>query len=101
MDFRARPFSWVAIALVRVYQRTLSRLWPNICIYSPSCSHYMIHAVRNRGLVVGVILGTWRILRCHPLARGGYDPPPGYEDELARLRPDRVGEPLDKDRQPQ
>lgn len=72
------------MALVRLYQRTLSRLWPNICIYTPSCSHYMVHAVTNRGLVRGGLLGLWRILRCHPFAGGGYDPPPGYEDALRR-----------------
>lgn len=70
--------------MVRAYQKTLSRLWPNICLYSPSCSHYMLHAVSNRGLMVGVMLGTWRILRCNPFAKGGYDPPPGYEEALRR-----------------
>lgn len=101
VDFWKRPASWLAISLVRLYQKTLSRLWPNICIYTPSCSHYMIFAVRNKGLVAGVFLGAWRILRCHPLAKGGYDPPPGYEEELSRhsrdpaLRPDG---PFDKDR---
>lgn len=88
VDFWGRPVSWLAISLVKFYQKTLSRLWPNICIYSPSCSHYMIHAIRNKGLAAGMLLGGWRILRCHPLAKGGYDPPPGYEEELARQRRD-------------
>ena len=74
--------SWLAIAGVKLYQGTLSKLWPNICVYSPSCSHYMVHAVKNRGLAAGLALGMWRILRCHPFAAGGYDPPPGYEDAL-------------------
>lgn len=65
---------------IKGYQHSLSRLWPDICKYSPSCSHYMIHAVANRGLIFGVVLGSWRILRCNPLAQGGYDPPPGYDD---------------------
>lgn len=73
------------MGLIKCYQRTLSRLWPNVCRYSPSCSNYMIHAVTNRGLIVGTALGTWRILRCHPFAAGGYDPPPGYEDALRRM----------------
>ena len=76
--------SWVAIGMIRCYQRTLSRLWPNVCIYHPSCSNYTLHAISNRGLVPGVLLGAWRILRCHPFAKGGYDPPPGYEEALAR-----------------
>jgi putative membrane protein insertion efficiency factor len=75
-----RPLSWLVVLLLRCYQGTLSHLWPNVCIYEPSCSHYMLHAVVNRGLVRGLALGTWRLLRCHPLARGGYDPPPGREE---------------------
>jgi conserved hypothetical protein YidD len=70
--------------MIKAYQKTLSKLWPNICIYTPSCSHYAIHAIRNRGLVRGMALGAWRILRCHPLAKGGYDPPPGYEEEFTK-----------------
>lgn len=70
--------------MIKGYQKTLSRLWPNVCIYSPSCSNYTIHAVTNRGLVVGIALGAWRILRCHPFAKGGYDPPPGYEEALRK-----------------
>lgn len=70
--------------MIRVYQMTLSRLWPNVCMYSPTCSHYMIHAVTNLGFIRGGLLGTWRILRCHPFAKGGYDPPPGYEEALRR-----------------
>lgn len=84
VDFWERPASWLAILLVKLYQKTLSGFWPNICIYSPSCSHYMIYAIRNKGLAAGIFLGGWRILRCHPFARGGYDPPPGYNEELTR-----------------
>lgn len=78
--FWRRPFSWLAIGLVKIYQETLSKLWPNVCKYSPSCSHYMIHAIRNRGLAPGMLLGAWRIVRCNPFSQGGYDPPPGYEE---------------------
>lgn len=65
------------IGLVRLYQMTLSRLLPpNVCIYEPSCSHYMVDAIRIHGVLKGVAMGVWRICRCHPLARGGYDPVP-------------------------
>lgn len=84
MVFRKRPLSWAAIALVGLYQKTLSRCWPNICIYHPSCSHYMIYAVKYKGLAAGLLMGAARILRCHPFAKGGYDPPPGYEEEIQR-----------------
>lgn len=67
---------------MQVYQRTLSRLWPNVCRFHPSCSNYMIHAITNRGLLAGGCLGIWRILRCNPFTPGGYDPPPGYEDAV-------------------
>ncbi|MCC8190939.1 MAG: membrane protein insertion efficiency factor YidD [Planctomycetes bacterium] len=80
------------IAAVRAYQKTLSRLWPNICRYEPSCSHYMIHAVTARGVVRGFFLGAWRIARCHPFAQGGYDPPPGYEEALRRESNQTAGE---------
>jgi putative membrane protein insertion efficiency factor len=85
VTFRERPLSWLAVSLVKLYQKTLSRLWPGVCIYFPSCSHYTIHAIRTSGLGLGVLLGVWRILRCHPLAKGGYDPPPGYEEWLESL----------------
>ncbi|MCD8350555.1 MAG: membrane protein insertion efficiency factor YidD [Planctomycetaceae bacterium] len=83
LNFWKRPLSWLAIAWIRCYQRSLSHLWPNTCIYHPSCSNYMIHAITARGLIRGGLLGTWRIVRCHPFAEGGYDPPPGYEEACA------------------
>lgn len=83
-----RPVSWLAVGMIKCYQNSLSRLWPNVCKYHPSCSNYAIHAIVKRGLVVGCLMGGWRILRCNPFARGGYDPPPGYEDVLRELSRD-------------
>lgn len=54
-------------------------------MYAPSCSHYMIYAIRNKGLIVGIAIGGLRILRCHPFAKGGYDPPPGYEEAVREM----------------
>jgi putative membrane protein insertion efficiency factor len=66
--------SAAAILLVRVYQRCISRFLPPVCRFTPSCSQYMIDAIRKKGIIVGVLKGTWRILRCNPLFPGGYDP---------------------------
>ncbi|MFO8007461.1 MAG: membrane protein insertion efficiency factor YidD [Candidatus Brocadiia bacterium] len=62
------------IGVVRIYQRCLSPLLPPVCRFRPTCSEYMVEAVRKKGLLVGVAKGVWRILRCNPLFPGGYDP---------------------------
>ncbi len=62
------------VLLVRAYQATLSPILPPSCRFTPSCSQYMIEAVRKKGFVVGTLKGLWRILRCNPFCRGGYDP---------------------------
>ncbi|WP_353740465.1 membrane protein insertion efficiency factor YidD [Desulfolithobacter dissulfuricans] len=58
----------------RGYQYFISPLFPPSCRYTPTCSEYAIEAVRRHGVIRGSILALWRILRCHPFARGGYDP---------------------------
>jgi putative membrane protein insertion efficiency factor len=65
----------VLVAGVRVYQRLLSPVFGGQCRFHPSCSEYFILAVRKYGAVSGSLRGAWRILRCHPFHRGGYDPP--------------------------
>jgi len=65
-----------AVLMIRGYQVTLSPLLPSACRYQPTCSAYAIEAVERYGVVRGVWMGAWRILRCHPFARGGYDPVP-------------------------
>ena len=62
------------VALARLYQLTLSPLIGRQCRFVPTCSEYFIEAVRRRGAVRGLMMGAWRILRCNPLGRGGYDP---------------------------
>ncbi|MBF0695293.1 MAG: membrane protein insertion efficiency factor YidD [Flavobacterium sp.] len=64
------------IFLVRVYQVVISPLLPSACRYSPTCSQYMIEALRVHGLLKGLWLGVSRIARCHPWSRSGYDPVP-------------------------
>ena len=65
----------VGIALIRFYQKT-TRWKPATCRFTPSCSHYTLEAIQKYGLLKGSWLGIRRILRCHPLNPGGYDPVP-------------------------
>ena len=61
-------------SLVRAYQILLSPLLPRTCRFTPSCSEYMIQAITTFGVVRGVGKGLWRLLRCQPFGKGGYDP---------------------------
>ncbi len=65
------------LALIRLYQMTISKaLPPNTCRFYPSCSHYGYQAIFKHGLVKGMLLAIWRVLRCNPFNPGGYDPVP-------------------------
>ena len=66
----------VLINLIRFYQKYLSPMKSTKCPYTPSCSQYGLEAIQKYGAVKGSILATWRILRCNPFSRGGYDPVP-------------------------
>jgi putative membrane protein insertion efficiency factor len=54
-------------------------LTPRTCRYEPTCSHYAEQAIRRHGPLRGMAMATARLLRCHPWAKGGYDPVPGGE----------------------
>jgi uncharacterized protein len=60
--------------LLRVYKWALSPLLPAACRYVPTCSEYAMEAVDRYGAAHGGLMAFWRLLRCHPFARGGYDP---------------------------
>lgn len=64
----------LAIWLIRVYQVTISPLFPSTCRFYPSCSDYAVQAIGKYGLVRGGAKACRRILRCHPFSPGGYDP---------------------------
>ena len=69
--------SRILIAIIRFYRRYISPLkGPGCCIYVPTCSQYAIMAIQKYGALKGSILAARRILRCHPFAKGGYDPVP-------------------------
>lgn len=92
----------ILIAIVRGYQVFISPLFPPSCRYYPSCSQYMIDALKKHGPILGLIMGISRILRCNPFVRGGVDPVPDnftifrnphpekYEDEIiaSKFHPD-------------
>ena len=65
-----------AIAFLLAYRKVISPLYGQVCRYHPSCSSYTLQAIQYHGLAIGAALGSWRILRCNPWARGGIDDPP-------------------------
>jgi len=64
----------VVITLLRAYKWALSPLLPAACRYVPTCSEYAMEAVERHGALGGGVKAAWRVIRCHPFAKGGYDP---------------------------
>lgn len=74
---RPAPTRWprtVFIAPIRLYQRLISPALPRRCKYEPTCSRYSVQAVEEYGILRGLVLAMWRLLRCNPWSDGGYDP---------------------------
>ena len=69
-------FRWLCEALIFFYKFCISPILPKSCMYYPTCSTYMLQAIRSWGVVRGIFLGTKRILRCAPWGEGGFDPVP-------------------------
>jgi uncharacterized protein len=63
----------LAVAPVRFYQRAISPALPRRCKYHPTCSAYAVTAVRQYGILRGLVLTAWRLLRCNPWSHGGVD----------------------------
>jgi putative membrane protein insertion efficiency factor len=64
----------LALGLLRLYKRWISPAFPPSCRYVPTCSEYAMEAVERYGVLRGGAMTAWRVLRCHPLAKGGLDP---------------------------
>lgn len=69
---------------IRYYKKHISPRLPRACKYVPSCSSYAMTAVERHGALKGSALSVWRILRCNPFSKGGYDPVP--QNPYANLR---------------
>jgi uncharacterized protein len=70
----ARFVRAVVTAPIVVYQKLISPALPQRCKYYPSCSRYAVEAIREFGILRGLVLAAWRLLRCNPWSYGGYDP---------------------------
>ncbi len=74
---------------IKLYQKTVSPLTGQRCRYYPSCSEYAVQSITKFGILRGLVLAGWRLLRCNPLSRGGFDP---VEDQrLFRSRTPATG----------
>lgn len=73
----------LAVAPVRFYQRFVSPAIPQRCKYHPSCSQYAVTAIRRYGILRGLVLSGWRLLRCNPWSHGGVD----FVDDQKLFRP--------------
>lgn len=72
----------VLLALIRFYQKDISPYKKPCCKYYPTCSNYAVQAIERFGALKGLLLALYRILRCNPFSRGGYDPIPEKHSRL-------------------
>jgi uncharacterized protein len=70
----ARILRAIVTAPIVAYQRLISPALPRRCKYEPTCSRYAAEAIRRYGILRGLVLAGWRLLRCNPWSYGGYDP---------------------------
>jgi uncharacterized protein len=70
----ARIARAVVVAPIVVYRHVVSPAIPRRCKYEPTCSRYAVEAIREYGILRGLVLAGWRLLRCNPWSHGGYDP---------------------------
>jgi len=70
----------ISLALLAAYQRWVSPAFAPSCRFLPTCSDYTAEAITRYGTLHGILLGAWRLLRCHPFSQGGYDPVPTHHE---------------------
>ena len=86
LELARRAARAVVLAPIVLYQRLISPAIPRRCKYEPTCSRYAVEAVREYGILRGLVLAGWRLLRCNPWSYGGYDPVEAQR--VFRTRPD-------------
>lgn len=72
----------ILLALLHFYRKHISPHFPATCRYYPTCSTYAVEAIEVHGAAKGSLLALWRLLRCNPLSKGGYDPVPPKRQHL-------------------
>lgn len=77
----------VALFLIRIYQGVHLAFFRDCCRFHPTCSEYAAQAIEAHGVVKGMMLGSWRILRCQPFAKGGWDPVPPVREGWSAFLP--------------
>jgi putative membrane protein insertion efficiency factor len=73
-----------ALAAIKFYKRNISPSLPPGCRYQPTCSEYTYEAIERHGVIRGIALGCWRLVRCNPFSKGGLDPVPGSDQPIHR-----------------
>ena len=69
------------LIIIRCYRLMISPLLPPSCRFTPTCSAYAEEALKKHGILKGTLLSVWRIVRCQPFCKGGYDPVPDKKDQ--------------------
>jgi len=81
---------YLLLGLIRLYQYLISPMLSPHCIHQPTCSCYALEAVERFGFIHGFWLTVLRLLRCHPFAKGGYDPVPEKQNPHFTHRPKEI-----------
>lgn len=71
----------ILISAIRFYQKHISPLKKPCCRFYPTCSSYAIEAIEKKGIVRGLAMSVWRVLRCNPFGKGGFDPVEKQKDK--------------------
>lgn len=71
----------ILISAIRFYQKRISPLKKPCCRFYPTCSSYAIEAIEKKGIVRGLAMSVWRVLRCNPFGKGGFDPVEKQKDK--------------------